>query len=1545
MDITDIVGNLQAQVQAGSKIELNSKLLSDSQLQALSIAFGLAADARITVNGVTNVPAAVGDTVTITTGTIDLLQQQQLTNLQLVFRGGPDTNLTFYVPMPASWRVVDSFPRLTLFPFPLLSLSAAGFVYSTEAVAAWPVPGGGQLVLTKGLNFNAQVTLSGLDALVTLLGAQTPAGALNLSGPFSANVANPYPTMQLTADLGIASFTLVPGLDVQGLGLLLQVAEPDDNGEQAFRFGVTAGVASLTFNVLLAAAGNSMRFEVVPLAGTQFTLASLTQTTLVSAVLPGVDFSNLVPSALTSVFQAIAFRRASAVLTLAPTRQVKSIFFTIGQASGSTIDLGLFKLSDFSFRASWINPGTASMQTQLAFSATGKVPLAVFKDNFSFTLAAAQISGHWALTDVTATYTGTISLADIIQEISPTSVLPEFLSQVSFSDFLVSAQPDQQQFTLACMGNVAVNFFNQDFVLGLALIITKTASQTTFQLNAQCLVADLLFTLALTLANSATSSSFSAVGTAQYSGEFDLNFTFALREANKTTTIELGYQSSSSPTLVQVLTLAAERLGLDAAFPGGLDIDATLDALSLVLVKQGTDSLRVDLASLFILTVESKDWPLYLSYTNDTHFEGQEERAHDPKGAPAYALGVALSGSIGLAALPLVGDIPGVADLTIQKLGFYYTNAAFTTKLTKLCFAVAALGTDTTLAPDPAEASLTQPKFSLLALFGSADAPQVLPLPVDSGPATPDVPTFQQKQSPPKEPISWLSLNKTFGPVELIKVGFSYSAPSGEQANAIGIVGLYLTGAFSVGGLSLVLDQLGVTFPIPKPGSGLNPLSEIGFHLGGMFLKYKAPSFEIAGGFINLPGGSVNMIGEFVVQFGNFGLQAYGGYSNQLGSPSLFIFLHLNAPLGGPPFFFINGVSGGFGVNRGFTLPTFDQLTTYPLLPASPAIPTGSDLAGQSQEDKLLTMTNALVGLASYFPVEEGEYWLAAGLDVSSFEMISVSAVLSVAFGVNLQIGVVGSASMTLPVKALEPIAFIQINFEVAYSSSSEMLAVMGVITPSSYIYSGLVHISGGFAFNTWFGGPHAGDFVLTVGGYNSLYTPPSHYPLVPRMEMRAGIGPVNMIGQAYFALLPSMMMAGLDIRATADLGPVAAWFVASLDFSLGWKPFHYEVTAKVEIGASFTIDVGFIKAKITIHVSVFLNVWGPAFGGRATVDLDIISFTIYFGADPQPHQLLGWSEFRDFLPSVKGDAAPAPAQLAVPAGGGGGQVADANPPLVNLLVKAGLVQSFEPGHEVDGLNWIVAANGFDIRTQSTAPITKLRFNGTDLPVTYPYLDPAQLEAAVAGALQAKLTPPYFAYAAPPAAPRWDELAFGIPPMGLTNISSTHLVDLRQLDSQGQPAGAETKVIVLLKTSGVPPSLWGNKPVSATTLMTKDSVLANALVELSIVPMVWFPKRTTFIAYYYLVFDTNNLFLEQTVAPVLKEPDFTPTQTQAIYQQMQDGTAFSATQPARAALVSALSGLGFDRLQLVNSEQLSTQDYVEDPALIYMSSLAELSLN
>ncbi|PSL29021.1 DUF6603 domain-containing protein [Chitinophaga ginsengisoli] len=1018
--------------------------------------------------------------------------------------------------------------------------------------------------------------------------------------------------------------------------------------------------------------------------------------------------------------------------------------------------------------------------------------------------------------------------------------------------------------------------------------------------------------------------------------EFDLVFEESATTTQppvKTYTMRGNYVTApqTAPSLSDLLLYLAKNNPIDSKLPAELNFDAAIEGLSIEVQKSGEAQTKLQLAGTFSFEIANTTWDLYLAYTNDVRFDtGQPTSTADPAATP-YVFGVAIDGLIDLSHLPLVGKAPGVDKLRLDKLGFFYTNATFSQQDQKLFFNIPAIGDPGRLAPDPTSAFLTHSGFSVIAVFGNEQDGAVnntgtMPLPIDTGMSVPGHTAFAPNMAAPKDPVSWLELNKTLGPVSLQKIGMAYTKASKPDIQ-LGTIAFYVDGGFKIGGLEMALDRLGLSFNIPKPGkkgASFNPIHDIAFRLGGLFVNYQAPDMQIAGGFVSLPDDKgVNFIGEFIVQAGPFGLQAYGGFSNDMGHPSLFVFLHLNVPIGGPPFFFINGLAGGFGVNRAFVLPTFNQLANYPFLPASNTIPTAANL-GTDAATKLDTMSMALTNLARYLPVQEGEYWFALGLDASSFEMIEISAVLSVAFGVKFQVGLVGSAAMTIPVKEPEPIAYIQIDFEVNFSPSDGLLASLGTITPASYLYAGFVHLSGGFAFYTWFSGTHKGDFVVTIGGYNPHYQRPAYYPDVPRLRMGFAMDSLNIAGLSYFALTGNAIMAGIAFHATWTRGPLNAWFDVGMDFLIGWKPYHYEADAYIGIDISLVINVLFVHTRINISAAVMLDIWGPSFGGKARVELHIISFTIHFGAEEQLPPAVDWTQFREFLPNIN-NKATLPKEAAA-----------GNPPLVNLTVTKGLMKTYSPSEDPDGLDWLIDANNFEIHSQTIAATTDAIFNnGASLKSYTAYVDPANLDASIKNAINNHQDAPFFAYKPEQDNPAWNTLSFGIPPMALTNIQAIHNVTIQALDDNGQPGRYVTELVLVLQTNSVQTALWGNAGAKTISLKGSDAVIKGALNGFTMMPMRWFPARTAFIAYYYLVFDTNNLFLEQDILPTFNtSPVNNPD---AVYTSMDNGNAFSNTVTQRASVLDLLQQQGFGYLDLKNDGLLNTDQYTAEPILAHFS--------
>jgi hypothetical protein len=480
----------------------------------------------------------------------------------------------------------------------------------------------------------------------------------------------------------------------------------------------------------------------------------------------------------------------------------------------------------------------------------------------------------------------------------------------------------------------------------------------------------------------------------------------------------------------------------------------------------------------------------------------------------------------------------------------------------------------------------------------------------------------------------WINVQRSFGPVHFERVGFTITS----QAE----LSVLLDAAVSVAGLTVGLTGLQASMPIRSPYVP-------SFDLAGLQVQFSGGGVAIGGGLEKVPGSTpAEYTGELTVQLARFGATMFGSYTTVDGQPSLFAFLFLDAPLGGPAFFFVTGLAGGFGYNRSLKLPDISGVESYPLVAG--AMGTLDAAHTQSQ-------------LTALIQVAPNEDWLAAGVRFTSFEMVRSFALLTVAFGTHTEIALLGESTISVPVPAegetVTPVAQADLVLMVDVSPANGQLAVSAQLTPQSYVLDPAAHLTGGFAFYAWFP-PSAqpGDFVVTLGGYNPYFTPPSYYPQqVPQLGLSWQLpGGLSVSGGLYFALTPSVLMAGGYLRATWQSGDLSAWFDTQADFLMRFKPFSYGVTISVSIGASFTVDLWVTTLRITIYAGVSLVLWGPPFGGTAQVHLSIISFTIGFGStQPDQPAPVDWPKFRrSFLPpanSSERHGAPR-APLAAPAPG-----------------------------------------------------------------------------------------------------------------------------------------------------------------------------------------------------------------------------------------------------------------------------------------------------
>ncbi|MDD3360210.1 MAG: hypothetical protein PHW34_00880 [Hespellia sp.] len=443
--------------------------------------------------------------------------------------------------------------------------------------------------------------------------------------------------------------------------------------------------------------------------------------------------------------------------------------------------------------------------------------------------------------------------------------------------------------------------------------------------------------------------------------------------------------------------------------------------------------------------------------------------------------------------------------------------------------------------------------------------------------------------------VCYLKVKLHLGALEFSRVGIGCE---GEKI-------IFLVDASLVcSGLSIRCLGLGVAME-------LSDFRKISFGLQGMELSYITSSFSMGGSFYR-KGNAEEYEGSLLIKAGDFSLQAIGSYSEFEGKPSIFAYGVLLKALGGPPAFFITGVAVGFGYQQILQLPKIEEVQNFPLL---------SMVFHPGREMEYLRELKE-----NYVRAEKEQMWIAAGVRFTSFQMIDCFALLTVSAGKRVEIALLGLGEMRL-----KEIAYAALALQVIFCPEDGIFSMMAVLTKDSYIFSSACRLTGGFAFLIWYGGLHAGDFVLSMGGYHPDFVKPEHYPNVERIGFVWEISShLTFSGELYFTLTPACMMAGGGIDARYENGNLKAWFYARADFIMYWQPFYYQIGIEAGIGVSYRVDVLFIHHTFKIELSASLRLWGPEFTGKMKVSLWIISFTISFGSGKDEIKFLGWKEFLD---------------------------------------------------------------------------------------------------------------------------------------------------------------------------------------------------------------------------------------------------------------------------------------------------------------------------
>lgn len=179
-------------------------------------------------------------------------------------------------------------------------------------------------------------------------------------------------------------------------------------------------------------------------------------------------------------------------------------------------------------------------------------------------------------------------------------------------------------------------------------------------------------------------------------------------------------------------------------------------------------------------------------------------------------------------------------------------------------------------------------------------------------------------------------------------------------------------------------------------------------------------------------------------------------------------------------------------------------------------------------------------------------------------------------------IALLGDGIFQMPPEAPSPdltLFYIELIVSVELNFISGYIAANAVLAPASHVYVPMAHLVGGASFYSWFGkNSHAGDWVISIGGFPRGYIVPSHYPSPDRIGLNFTLGDcIKVLGQAYLAVTPKCAMVGGLLHMSMDVGPVSAYVDVVFDAFLNFKPFYFKAHLSVSVGIECNIGEFYI--------------------------------------------------------------------------------------------------------------------------------------------------------------------------------------------------------------------------------------------------------------------------------------------------------------------------------------------------------------------------------
>jgi hypothetical protein len=329
----------------------------------------------------------------------------------------------------------------------------------------------------------------------------------------------------------------------------------------------------------------------------------------------------------------------------------------------------------------------------------------------------------------------------------------------------------------------------------------------------------------------------------------------------------------------------------------------------------------------------------------------------------------------------------------------------------------------------------------------------------------------------------------------------------------------------------------------------------------------------------------------------------------------------------------LTAVALGFGLNRRLKVPAIEDVADFPLVKM--VVGEGGyqkdDKSGTfiGQVSKAVEPSTLLKDLGDSVVAESGQYFVCGGARFTIARVLDCFALVVVQWGNELEISLLGLARLKQPSDpSAKPFCYVELQILMSLKPSEGTFKLQGLLTDNSWVFNKDCKLTGGFAVFVWYKGAHAGDFVVTFGGYHPRFKRPEHYPVVPRFALNWQISSqLSVKGSGYLAFTPSCGMAGAKLEAVFRSDRVSVWFTAYFDVIVNWSPFFFEA----DIGVSLRVEVKLFLFTLKVTISAALRMWGPPVGGIARIEISVITLDIPFGAkreDAAPKPIESWRRF-----------------------------------------------------------------------------------------------------------------------------------------------------------------------------------------------------------------------------------------------------------------------------------------------------------------------------